>query len=213
MTHSVALKSKHSKRENDHAYNDHEYVEKINMPNIDQQENKKYNCVKCNKTFSEEDKFITHHCNKVEMNQCEICHKIFRNAFNKKKHIECVHKNIKKYKCDYCGHSLKEAVQLRIHIIEKHEIKNGFKCDFCPKVFASESRKTNHIAITHVGIRKHGCDQCFKAFAHRSHLLQHIREVHLEDGNKKEFICQYCDKSLSSNKREILCLNLQIFLI
>ena len=87
-----------------------------------QNENVRYNCEKCGKSFSENgtlNKHIKSIHEDVQYN-CEKCDKSFSDKSNLKRHIQSVHENVR-YNCEKCDKSYSDKSHLRKHIKSVHQ--------------------------------------------------------------------------------------------
>ena len=67
-----------------------------------------------------------------------------------KKHIECVHENLKKHKCNNCKYASNDLGYLKRHIKScLKKVKRDTKCEFCDKTFIFLSRLNEHIKDVH----------------------------------------------------------------
>ena len=110
-----------------------------------------------------------------------------------KKHIEVVHRKIKKFSCTYCGKMFAYDYRLNTHVKQVHEDSaKKHMCDKCDKSFFQLGKLKFHISAVHEKIKPYQCDQCASAFAAKQTLRGHIRVVHEKI---KPFVCELCGKS------------------
>jgi hypothetical protein len=132
--------------------------------------------------------------------KCTLCHKVFGQAGDLRRHVDTVHLGLKKYVCDFdeCAKAFGEASNLRAHISMVHMGSKKHVCDFdeCAKAFGLSSGLRRHVSTVHMGSKKYVCDfdQCTKAFAETCNLRAHISTVHM--GSKK-YVCDFneCTKA------------------
>ena len=81
-----------------------------------------HKCEKCGRTFYREREMKKHERNcEVSSNfKCPLCNKTFGGFSYLKKHIQLVHKKMKKYECEKCGDTLFPK-ELKQHIKDFHE--------------------------------------------------------------------------------------------
>ena len=113
--------------------------------------------------------------------QCDQCDKNFTAIGNLNKHVETVHKGIRKFSCEECGKAFISANDMERH---KKRVHMGFKepknqlCHLCEKAFVSKVDLRRHLAAIHGEGEKesHKCEKCEKVFSSTGNLHNHIRD-------------------------------------
>ena len=84
-----------------------------------------HKCEKCGKAFYKERELEKHarNCEILSHFKCPLCNKTFGGFSYLKKHIQLVHKKMKKYECEKCGDTLFPK-ELKQHIKDFHETEN-----------------------------------------------------------------------------------------
>ncbi|KAM7364208.1 heme oxygenase isoform 2-T3 [Cochliomyia hominivorax] len=136
---------------------------------------------------------------------CDICHKVFRNEQTLKIHKRYIHMPEEdKISCPLCSHKASRSSALKRHIKMSHGEDN-----------VNELLKT---AIAKSKENRYPCDLCSQSYARKYNLHKHIRKKHQkkspkDDGNKKitktdeeenekpkekpRYLCNYCGQSYS----------------
>ena len=161
-------------------------------------ENVRYNCDKCEKSFSR--KFdLSDHVRVVHENirhNCDKCEKSFTRKTNLNEHIQAVHENVR-YSCDGCEDSFSQKKNLNEHLRNVHE-NVRYSCNICEKSFSLKNYLRKHIRNVHENVR-HSCDKCEKSFAWKTNLNEHLRIVH----ENVRYSCDRCEESFSWKKNLI----------
>jgi uncharacterized Zn-finger protein len=112
------------------------------------------------------------------------------------RHIDTVHRGIRKFKCTQCVRSFTRSDSLTTHIQSVHN-KILFVCtvEGCDKAYSQKRHLNHHIKSFHEG-QEHRCDQCGKVLSTKANLKKHIQTVHSDE---RRFICSFdsCGKSFS----------------
>ena len=113
--------------------------------------------------------------------QCPKCVLVFRENYNLKKHINCVHGNGESFPCDKCKKTYKHKNSLAIHIDIAHNIDKSktFNCTKCGKSFTHEKILRRHELKTHI-VGELDCSLCDRMFKKKSTLEKHLSTVHKE---------------------------------
>ena len=157
--------------------------------------------------------------------KCEHCLKIFGSKNNMQKHIDTIHKKLRKHVCNICGKSFTDPTPLKQHtqrhnadpkvrpfkckLCEKdfmlqvhlraHELgaheSENVKCDFCNKELGKKSIKA-HISSFHSDFQLE-CPICQQKFTRERLMTMHIQVAH-NPNKKREFKCKECDKAYTT---------------
>uniref|UniRef100_A0A1B6MMQ7 C2H2-type domain-containing protein n=1 Tax=Graphocephala atropunctata TaxID=36148 RepID=A0A1B6MMQ7_9HEMI len=161
----------------------------------------RFQCEKCQKTFSKKPKLLQHlalHTPKeLYTITCYKCDKKFPSNYHFKLHIKLVHSKLY-YGCDFCGNVFKHRTSLRNHQRKIHsnptEIVSNFTCDMCGKSFKYKNSLEDHIIYGHMKEKKkYTCDICKRNFIKHSAMLRHK----LKHSKIKPFSCLECQKTFS----------------
>jgi uncharacterized Zn-finger protein len=104
------------------------------------------------------------------------------------RHINSIHRGIRKFKCELCESSFTASSSLATHLQSVHN-KIRFVCTFqgCDKSYSRQGYLNNHIKVFHEG-QEHRCDQCGKVLSTNANLKQHIQTVHSDE---QQFVCSF----------------------
>ena len=151
-----------------------------------------FQCKKCEKSFSSEDRRNKHysvHDKNRKKYDCSLCDKTFVTKQSVDNHISSIHKGIKPHLCSQCGYSCADKGILKNHIIRVHEGKRLYPCDQCNKTFKSKQEVKNHISSFHENIRPFQCTLCSRSFFTKDQLKDH-GDVHT---NIRPYSCTICE--------------------
>ncbi|KAK0158377.1 hypothetical protein PV328_009386 [Microctonus aethiopoides] len=147
---------------------------------------KPYHCSLCSGTFTCSANLALHmkRHNGQKDHKCEICGREFIRRDALKKHLECLHKDVKSFLCVICNKTFKGHLpqHMRTHCQER---PHG--CATCGQRFAQKSQLTVH-QRTHSGQRPFRCLVCWQAFAHSTALKLHTRR----HTGERPFKCTEC---------------------
>ena len=164
---------------------------------------KKYQCDKCERTYSEYYSLKDHkkrkHGNCVSV-LCNSCGKEFNNKYLLDSHMRRAHN--KKQECTECGKSFSYKQELTIHIKMAHLGVFDIQCPTCGKGFTNKKLMECHVKEKHEKIKPLHCEMCvYRSFRvgnlnlHRSktHQLNYITKndykIMVESGQNP-----FCDK-------------------
>lgn len=101
-------------------------------------------CKRCHTYFPTETQLTAHyrshlHAKDKTENTCPYCPKFFTTAGALKRHVTCIHENIKPYICDCCGKGMKTLTALNEHKLV-HTDECPFECPICFRRFKNKAR-------------------------------------------------------------------------
>ena len=95
-----------------------------------------YKCANCENTFEKSHELKLHYLKVHLYHYCDICHKSFAYEFLLRKHLQEVHKIVKKSKCKNCGQSFDRSKYLKKHAkfcdFKQNSMKNPLEVVKCP---------------------------------------------------------------------------------
>lgn len=148
---------------------------------------KPYSCELCPGTFTSAANLALHlkRHNGQKDHKCDICGRGFVRRDALKKHLECLHKDVKSFLCKICNKTFKGHLpqHMRTHVRDR---PHG--CATCGQRFAQKSQLTVH-QRTHSGQRPFRCLVCWQAFAHSTALKLHTRR----HTGERPFKCAECN--------------------
>ena len=143
---------------------------------------------------------------------CSFCGKIFSHKYKMKRHVDSVHKNLKKFKCEMCSTNFTTKFSLKRHQ-ENHQKNLGRTCDICGKIFRDKKFLITHQKNVHdffsnkqidTDVKNQEnhqnnlectCGMCGKTFPEKSFLIRHLKTVHdFTDNQIFQFQCDSCNK-------------------
>lgn len=147
---------------------------------------KAFHCTLCPGTFTCAANLALHmkrHNNQKD-HKCGICGREFIRRDALKKHLECLHRDVKSFLCIICNKTFKGHLpqHMRTHCQDR---PHG--CATCGQRFAQKSQLTVH-QRTHSGQRPFRCLVCWQAFAHSTALKLHTRR----HTGERPFKCNLC---------------------
>ena len=105
---------------------------------------------------------------------------------------QCV-KSEKYHKCEICEKVFSQAYRLRTHISTVHLGTKPFKCNVCSRAFARKSYLIQHGQV-HAEVKRYQCDLCKTAYARLADYKKHCRKPsHLEKMGKSKNGCDNVD--------------------
>lgn len=133
----------------------------------------RYNCKKCQMSFSRGKEYLKHimEQHKERGYGCGICNRRFA------------------LKATYNAHLVIHREQLPDPAVQKYI----HPCEICGRIFNSIGNLDRH-KIIHTGVKSHGCDKCGKSFARKDMLKEHLR-VH---DDIRDFLCAECGKGMKT---------------
>ena len=108
---------------------------------------------------------------------CEICDKSLSSNEIRKKHINIVHGDEKRFVCNVCSRFFGLKMELTIHMQNYHHGEHH-TCKICWKDFARFGSLKKHMKTIHEGQRNYKCDSCAKFFTQSGTLKQHFKTFH-----------------------------------
>ncbi|XP_043465682.1 zinc finger protein 708-like [Leptopilina heterotoma] len=148
---------------------------------------KPYHCSLCSGTFTCAANLALHmkRHNGQKDHKCEICGRGFVRRDALKKHMECLHHDVKSFLCVICNKTLKGHLPQHMRT---HAQDRPHGCATCGQRFAQKSQLTVH-QRTHSGQRPFRCLVCWQAFAHSTALKLHTRR----HTGERPFKCEECN--------------------
>ena len=148
---------------------------------------KPYHCALCSGTFTCAANLTLHmkRHNGQKDHKCEICGRGFVRRDALKKHMECLHQDVKSFLCVICNKTLKGHLPQHMRT---HAQDRPHGCATCGQRFAQKSQLTVH-QRTHSGQRPFRCLVCWQAFAHSTALKLHTRR----HTGERPFKCAECN--------------------
>merc|ERR1719197_315428 len=96
--------------------------------------------------------------------ECLLCGKVFGQDSDLERHLDCVHRRLKKFECERCGKRFGQKSSLKTHIETVHEKKRKFECSQCDATFGERSSLKRH-ELGHAGVQwqclLQGCDKVY----------------------------------------------------
>lgn len=117
--------------------------------------------------------------------KCELCGRGFVRRDALKKHLECLHRDVKSFVCVICNRTFKGHLPQHMRT---HARDRPHGCATCGQRFAQKSQLTVH-QRTHTGQRPFRCLVCWQAFAHSTALKLHTRR----HTGERPFKCNECN--------------------
>lgn len=179
-------------------------------------------CFTCGKLIPEI--YMSNHLMTHELNQCNICSKIFEKAEDLAQHKEihsqtdytcdiceeafetpysfAVHnyKHIMRYDCPRCNFQTKSRSSVKGHI-KRHEGKYTCFCSVCGRGFIGKALLATHEEI-HLDIKRYECEYCGKKFNVKRYLDVHRQLNHRKElfGIETLYKCDICGKTFTFEK-------------
>ncbi|XP_078040558.1 uncharacterized protein LOC144471872 [Augochlora pura] len=148
---------------------------------------KPYRCGLCSGTFTCAANLALHvkRHNGQKDHKCDICGRAFVRRDALKKHLECLHRDVKSFLCVICNKTFKGHLPQHMRT---HARDRPHGCATCGQRFAQKSQLTVH-QRTHSGQRPFRCLVCWQAFAHSTALKLHTRR----HTGERPFKCAECN--------------------
>ncbi|XP_011503358.1 PREDICTED: zinc finger protein 260-like [Ceratosolen solmsi marchali] len=148
---------------------------------------KPYSCHLCSGTFTCAANLALHvkRHNGQKDHKCDICGRGFVRRDALKKHLECLHRDVKSFLCIICNKTFKGHLPQHMRT---HAKDRPHGCATCGQRFAQKSQLTVH-QRTHSGQRPFRCLVCWQAFAHSTALKLHTRR----HTGERPFKCAECN--------------------
>ncbi len=126
-------------------------------------------CSKCLKRFYgntelRNHKDRVHNENRVDLFECDTCHRRFGKKSNMMQHIRTVHLKERRFFCGDCG-----------------------------QAFGTGGNRDAHVRMMHDNIRSAACFHCGKTFCSDGALMHHTRRVHYKEKYAHPRPCSECD--------------------
>ncbi|XP_012538115.1 Krueppel homolog 1 [Monomorium pharaonis] len=158
----------------------------------------KYQCLVCQKSFTQKSVYQSHLRSHGKDGEdpycCNICGKTFAVPARLTRHYR-THTGEKPYQCEYCNKSFSVKENLSVHR-RIHTKERPYKCDVCGRAFEHSGKLHRHMRI-HTGERPHKCTVCAKTFIQSGQLVIHMR-THT---GEKPYVCKSCKKGFTCSKQ------------
>ncbi|KAF2878997.1 hypothetical protein ILUMI_27179 [Ignelater luminosus] len=153
-------------------------------------ENKRFVCTKCNKSYNFKSHFDVHLKSHIfkKLFSCPVCEKDFSQEKYLQSHAMLHTAQAGSYQCHICLKYLSASTALKRHY-RTHTGEKPYVCACCDKQFAQKIQLNVHMR-THTGQKPFKCDICHAEFSQKSHLLGHVR-IHT---GEKPYKCEKCPK-------------------
>ena len=146
----------------------------------------KYQCEKCDKSFTSPHARSQHERNQHEEKtlQCDQCDMRFVLGSKLRAHIKKTHQKIKNQICPHCGEAFEAySVAFKAHV-NRHTENRQFGCETCGKSFLVEGHLKSHKKLHTL---PYFCDKCDSRFGSTLALKEHTRIVH----DQQEILCRH----------------------
>uniref|UniRef100_A0A8W8MBJ1 C2H2-type domain-containing protein n=2 Tax=Magallana gigas TaxID=29159 RepID=A0A8W8MBJ1_MAGGI len=132
--------------------------------------------------------------------KCHVCQKEYVKTATLRNHFRKKHPDSseKPFKCPACDESFYSVHACNRHLY-KHKNYKPFKCSKCERGFCREMNLKTHMLNAHANVKPFTCELCGRSFLRQQQFNQHIRSNCL-----KMFVCDVCDKVLSTKQSLIL---------
>lgn len=146
-----------------------------------------FHCKLCSNTFTCSANLSLHlkRHNGQKDHKCDLCGRAFVRRDALKKHLECLHRDVKSFLCAICNKTFKGHLPQHMRT---HARDRPHGCATCGQRFAQKSQLTVH-QRTHSGQRPFRCLVCWQAFAHSTALKLHTRR----HTGERPFKCSECN--------------------
>lgn len=146
-----------------------------------------FHCKLCSNTFTCAANLSLHlkRHNGQKDHKCDLCGRAFVRRDALKKHLECLHRDVKSFLCAICNKTFKGHLPQHMRT---HARDRPHGCATCGQRFAQKSQLTVH-QRTHSGQRPFRCLVCWQAFAHSTALKLHTRR----HTGERPFKCSECN--------------------
>ncbi|KAL4228848.1 hypothetical protein ACF0H5_011888 [Mactra antiquata] len=138
---------------------------------------KEWKCDLCPAAFFRKAYLETHKTNHTGIYPyvCDLCGMKFKMTYILQRHINCVHKNIRRYKCDICQQGFFRAATRDQHRVRHFD--PSLKCSYCPKMFKADLDLRKH-ELTHTGEKLFFCPLCNHGFSQIWPYYKHMWAIH-----------------------------------
>ena len=136
-----------------------------------------------------------------------------------RRHIDEIHKQIKKYECPVCKQGFGRPAAYSLHMSKKHPGYGVsapmklvcFVCDVCKEEFKGKITLDVHVERVHSSSHlAHACSQCDRKFPNENELELHCSKFHVKSSENQCHACQRCFQSAKTLQRHIQNVHHQI---
>jgi hypothetical protein len=138
--------------------------------------------------------------------ECLKCNKRFSQKGNLTTHDKTVHLKLREHVCEVCGRAFGKNGNLQMHIRMRHDKVRSAPCFQCGKTYANDSALMKHVRRVHDGViaNPRPCPKCDYVADCPSHLRIHFTAAHTSNRFQCAYGCPYGYKSVQGGLREHL---------